>query len=424
MTRSQRRASVAMFCIASVIYFLVNIQRVSVPGQIFDALQREFGLSASAVSSLGTAFMYAYAGAQLAVGLLADKYGGMRVLVSSSFLMVAGSLLFPLAHGYWMLLAGRILAGIGCSATYVCIVKENDRLFPDRFSSILGMIVLTGYLGAALGTMPLARLSSAYGWRRCFLAAGFCGALALLAIILLWKKGKQPPVSNEALSLRPYATGFSNRYNLIQLFSFTVNYGIYFCILSVFGKKLLTDAGGLGDGMASSINALMMILPALANEASGILTTCMGNRRRPFFVFLNTCPAISSALAIAALALDMPGKGPLLAVSCVIMSLVAGFTPVTSSLSRETNPPGSTGMAIGIINFGAYIMTAISGTACGAIMDCFGGTRDASGAVAYSHGSYIAIFAVFLLISILTFRISLMMPETHGKNIASRTSDK
>ena len=38
MTRRQYRNAAAMFCLAIVMYFVVNIQRVAVPGQIFDAL--------------------------------------------------------------------------------------------------------------------------------------------------------------------------------------------------------------------------------------------------------------------------------------------------------------------------------------------------------------------------------------------------
>ena len=102
MTRRQYFHCVLMFCLAVLMYFVVNIQRIAVPGQMFDELQAELALSASAVSAMGTAFMYVYAATQLVVGVLVDRYGGMRVLTMGSILMSIGALLFPLANNYWL----------------------------------------------------------------------------------------------------------------------------------------------------------------------------------------------------------------------------------------------------------------------------------------------------------------------------------
>ena len=417
MTRGQYRNAVAMFCLAVVMYFVVNIQRVAVPGQIFDALQAELGLSASAVSSIGTAFMYVYAATQLVVGLLVDKYGGMRVLATGSVLMSIGAILFPMASNYWLLVAGRVLVGLGCGATFLSVIKEMDRLFPNKFALVTGIAILVGYSGAAIGTMPLAKASETWGWRSCMMAVGVLGAVALAAIGALWRFTTRPKVTQMPLSLTPFKIGFSNRYALIQLFSYTINYGIYFSILTVFGKKFLEDAGGLDSNTASLTSAVMMLVPAISNQVVGILTTCVGNRRRPFFRGLNLLPLVSTLIILFCLLLRFRGFGYGMMAGCILISLVGGFTPVTSSLSRETNLPEYTGMAVGIVNFGAYIMTAILGTISGIVLDCFGGTPMPNGAISYPDHAYLTIFALFALVSLGTFLVSLKMPETYGKNI-------
>ena len=417
MNRSQYRHAVAMFCLAVVMYFVVNIQRVAVPGQIFDALQSELGLSASAVSAMGTAFMYVYAATQLAVGVLVDKYGGMRVLATGSILMAIGAILFPMADNYWLLVAGRVLVGLGCGATFLSLVKEMDRLFPNRFALVMGIAIFIGYMGATIGTMPLAKASHAWGWRPCMMSVAILGTVTLIAIGALWRFTPRPKVTAVPLSLQPFKVGFSNRYTLIQLFSYTINYGIYFAILTVFGKKFLEDAGGLSSNVASMTCALMMLLPAILSQVVGILTTCVGNRRRPFFILLNLFPLVSTLLILLCMLMRFKGFGYGMLTGCIIISLLAAFTPVTSSLSRETNPPEYTGTAVGIINFGAYIMTAIGGTISGLILDWFGGTPMPNGALRYPDRAYITIFALFALVSLGTFLVSLKMPETYGKNI-------
>ena len=217
--------------------------------------------------------------------------------------------------------------------------------------------------------------------------------------------------------MKPLWEAFKIRENIIQVLAYTVNYGVYFCILTIFGKKFLMDIGGLSEDLASSTGALMLLLPAISNQLSGCLTAWCGNRRRPFFIIMNVFPLVSTIIVMACLLLNIPGRGHLLMASLAIVSLTAGFSPIASALARETNPPEYTCTAIGIINFGAYIMTAIFGTLSGLILDVFGGVKTADGFVLYPISAYITIFAIFLVISVFTFSVSLLMPETYGKNI-------
>jgi len=419
LAKSGRRFATIMFALAIVMYFIVNIQRVSIPGQLFDSLQSELSLTASKVAALGTAFMYVYAGTQLLVGLMVDKYGGMRILAGGSLLMAIGALAFPLSNSYWMLVASRVLVGIGSGATYLSLVKETDRLYPHNFAMMMGLCILIGYTGAGLGTMPLAMASKAFGWRNCLLAIAIIGLVTLIAILALWKKVSRPAIRPGKLSFRPHLEGFTNVNNLIEIFSFTVNYGIYFAILTVFGKKFLMDAGGCGEKMASFTSLLMMLVPAALNQISGLLTTYSGNRRRPFFRIMNFFPFLGCGLiTVGLLCGPFAGRSILFMASYIILCMVAGFTPITSSLARETNPAEATGTAIGIINFGAYIMVAIAGTITGLILDMFTGTQvSLDGPVVYPSSAYLTIFGLFTVVTALTFCFSLKMPETYGKNI-------
>ena len=94
-------------------YFLSNVQRVAVPGPIFDTLQSELQLSAPYITSLGAAFMYVYAVTNLIAGVLIDRYGGIRVVTAGAIVFAIGSLLFPMSHSVWVLYLSRALVGLG-----------------------------------------------------------------------------------------------------------------------------------------------------------------------------------------------------------------------------------------------------------------------------------------------------------------------
>ena len=62
------------------LYFFANLQRVAIPGSIFNELQSDLNVGAKYITALSSMFMYIYAVGQLFAGLLADRYGGERAI--------------------------------------------------------------------------------------------------------------------------------------------------------------------------------------------------------------------------------------------------------------------------------------------------------------------------------------------------------
>ena len=65
---------------AVLLYFIANLQKVVMPGAIFNELQEHFSATAGSVTGIGAIFMYTYAISQLVVGLLVDRFSGARVM--------------------------------------------------------------------------------------------------------------------------------------------------------------------------------------------------------------------------------------------------------------------------------------------------------------------------------------------------------
>jgi len=420
-SRRDRHFTVFMFVLGIVIYFVVNIQRVAVPGQIFNELQSDLQVSATQVASLGAVFMYVYAATQLLVGLLVDKYGGMRVLGLGAVLMTAGGILFPLSDSLGTLLLSRMLVGIGCGAAYLSMVKECDRLYSHNFTAVMGLVIFLGYLGGVVGTFPLAKGSAWLGWRSCLLLIALAGALPTVLIACIWKKATHPKVLEGPISFRSYMFAFRNLNNLKSLFSYAINFSLYYVILTVIGKKFLEDIGGVSPGVASFSCTVMVILSAILNQFIGILCTYTGNLRRPYFRFLNMLPLLGCAMLVAGLLLKgpEPGWGGYFIAAFLVISMTSGFSPITNAQSRETNPPSATGVAVGVTNFGAYIMVAIFGGLAGLVLDCFQSkaTVMPEGGLVYPAAAWLCLFGIFLLVSIGTLKIAWTYPETYGRNI-------
>lgn len=417
--------SKALYFLIVLLYMYICFQRGTVPGQIFNELAADFSLGAAKLAKIGTLYMLVYAFAQVPCGILIQKYGGIRVLVISSILLTIGGMAFPFSNSYATLLVSRILVGLGCSFVYPAMIDEANKVHSNNFTSVVGISCLCGFIASAMGTVPFVYAVHHFGWRASMLAPAILGLLVTLAMLAMAYKVEKFPVSSKKLSLAAYWETLTNRNDFLLITAYTVNFGIYYAVLAIFGKKFLEDACGMSAPAASLVSMLLMIAPALYNPFTGTMTARIGNKRRIFIrimglMHLSACGIILLGLVIG----HFPGRGLLFSLALVTMSLVGGMAPVIYAAAKEYSTDDALPIITGLINFSAYGMVFIFGTIAGYTMELVGGQKTADGTVIYSNMAYIAIFAIFVIISALTCKMSFMVPETYGKNILAHKNTR
>ena len=402
----------------SFLYFFANVQRVAVPGSIFDELQRSLQVSASGITNLGAAFMYVYALNQLVIGLLVDRFGGCRVITGGALLFCAGSVAFPLSDTLFMLYFSRAATGLGASAIYLSLVKEIARTFNRNFTVMLGLLILIGYAGGIMANAPFIAGVQVVGWRMMLEITAAATILAYLVFAGIKLTLKMPRIQSVPFSFAPFLELLKRRHNRnIFLFS-GCGFGLYYLIQTVIGKKFLEDFCAMGETGAAWILSLLGVISALSSFASGALSAAFGNRRR-VFVRIAGLGCLISFLALH-LATVFDFRTPWLALVFCILTVTANISPVTISLLRETNTPNVTGVSVSFLNFGNYIMVALLGTAAGLLMDLFppqicGQTQ------IYGRDSYLAVFTLLFLLSCLVCGCAFRLREPSGINCASTT---
>ncbi len=124
-------------------FFFRNVNAV-----IAKDLARDFALSPSDIGLLTSAYLLAFAVAQLPVGVLLDRYGPRRVMASLLCMAGCGALTFGLAQDFVMLTLGRAMIGLGVSAGLMGAIKGFSLWFPPSRLATLngwsGMSVLIG----------------------------------------------------------------------------------------------------------------------------------------------------------------------------------------------------------------------------------------------------------------------------------------
>ncbi len=92
-------------------FFFRNVNAV-----IAKDLARDFSLTPSDIGLLTSAYLLAFALAQLPVGVLLDRYGPRRVMASLLCVAGLGALIFGLAQDFLVLTLGRAMIGLGVFA--------------------------------------------------------------------------------------------------------------------------------------------------------------------------------------------------------------------------------------------------------------------------------------------------------------------
>ncbi|BEP59744.1 MFS transporter [Variovorax sp. V213] len=172
-----------MFLAFAFAYFFSTLVR-AITATLSPVLTAEFALESRDLGLLAGGYFLGFALTQLPMGTWLDRHGPKRVIVCFLSVAVAGCLLFSMATHFSLLLAARVLTGVGVSACLMAPLTGYRRwLTPPmqlRSNSWMLMVGSTGLVGA---TLPVQWLMPYLGWRPLFwlLAAAVLVSMALIA---------------------------------------------------------------------------------------------------------------------------------------------------------------------------------------------------------------------------------------------------
>jgi MFS family permease len=309
-------------------------------------IQQEFGLGFTALGVLANVGLLCYGLGALPAGILADRFGGERMLAiwllggaASCVLITAASHPLTLALG---LAALGLFASLHHPAGSGLLVAL--RTVPgSNVGRAFGLVGLLGNVG--LGTSPLisAAVGAAWGWRYSFLV-GFAPAVWLGAS--LWRQPRFAAAPATEDGRPPRLRWRDVSLPLLLLFALETLMGFVFQGLSTFLPTHLAQHGGIAGLSAAQVTrggilaSVAYLLGGWGHAAAGRL---MGLRRREI-VFLATIVLTSVSL----LGMGLSG-GMLLVVSSVILSFTHfGLATMSNTLIASHAPPHLGGTAFGI----------------------------------------------------------------------------
>jgi MFS transporter, ACS family, D-galactonate transporter len=154
-------------------------------------LKDDLGLTASQLGVLLSSFFWTYAFCQILSGWLVDRFNVNWVLAFGVMIWSAATLSTGLVRSFAVLLAARMLLGIGESASYPAYSKIIVTHFHASQRGRANGMISAGWAGGpALGTIVGGLLVAHVGWRMFFVVLGIASALWLLPWLKWMPKGQ------------------------------------------------------------------------------------------------------------------------------------------------------------------------------------------------------------------------------------------
>lgn len=148
-------------------------------------LKDEFGLSASQLGILLSSFFWTYASFQVVSGWLVDRFDVKWVMAVGFFLWSTATAATGIVRGFALLLAVRLVLGIGESVAVPSFSKIVARHFPEEHRGFANSVIMAGLAcGPGFGMFAGGMLMARFGWRSFFIALG----LVSLVWLFPWVK--------------------------------------------------------------------------------------------------------------------------------------------------------------------------------------------------------------------------------------------
>lgn len=400
------RAYVA-FALGCAFFGYAFVQRVA-PSVMVDDLMRDFAVGGAALGNLSAFYFYAYAGIQLPVGVLLDRFGPRRLLAVTALFCTAGSVLFAAADGIAMAAAGRALIGASVAFGYVGALTIAGHWFPPhRFALCVGLLQLVGMSGAVAGQAPMSILVDAVGWRDSLHVLAIV-ALLLAATVYLIVRDKAGTTSAKGAMFEGVGTVLKNPQTwILSLLGFALTAPMLAFAGLWAVPWLQADYGFTKEG-AGLTASLLFIAWGATSPLAGWLTDRIG-RRKPVLLGGLLLAAASMALIIHVPDLPRPALWLL-----IVLNGMGGCTMIIAyALVKELNPPKAAGAAMGIVNMCVVGSGAVMQPLIGTLLDIKWDGTMVNGARLYSPETFTFALSA-LLVTYAIGAVSLLLThETH-----------
>jgi sugar phosphate permease len=179
-------------------FFAYQFMMRIIPGLIMPELIQKFQIDATAYGFFASIYYLGYAGMQIPLALLLDRYSPKIIISLCVFLCAFGTISLLYTDNWSIALFSRFVTGASSATAFLGTSKLVSLWFPAHlYSRMIALNCTFGLIGAIYGGKPMSILISTFGWQESLLFMSLVGFAMAFSFFLLIKSPKNIEAKSE-----------------------------------------------------------------------------------------------------------------------------------------------------------------------------------------------------------------------------------
>lgn len=370
------------------------------PGLMMPQIMEQFSIDASQFGLLAAFYYYGYAGMQIPVAILLDRFGARYIVFAFAVICGLATLIFTYTDNYYLAVLSRFLIGAGSAVGFLGVSKVISEWFAKKYyARMIGFSFTFGLMGAIYGGKPINLLIEAYSWQNVAIAlAAISIIIGCAAYLFLRSPPDNHPtkIEYEPFTWKKFTTLLSSPVIWLLAISNLLLVGFLEGFADVWGVSYLMTAYDLNKSDAAGIVSFIFVGMLFGGPLLAFFAKKMGN-----YPVIAAC-GLGMGLAFFLLLLHPNYSGWVLSALFFAVGVMCCYQVIIFAAGADLVAPQLLGVTVAFLNCINMLGGSFFHTIIGKVMDLsWSGTLTQDGIREYDLESYQYALSVIPLCAII-----------------------
>jgi MFS family permease len=362
------------------------------PGLVMQDIMQKFQVDATAFGFFSSMYYFGYAGMQIPMAILLDRFGPRRVVTFFALLCSVATLSFVYTDSWPLVLVARFLIGVGSAVGFLGTSKVISLYFPqNRYAQMVGLSFTFGLMGALYGGSPTSLLVDKFGWEWVGFAIFGVGCAIAVGVLILVRDKKPTKVEASTSVLTTLKTILTSPRILVMALANLLMVGSLEGFADVWGVTYLMKSYGFDKATAASATSFIFV----GMLFGGPILATVSERLKAYYQVTAACGFLTAAIFVAMLASNGSLSYPTLCALMFCTGVLCCYQVLVFAVGSQLVSVAMMGVTIAFLNsinmFGGSFFHLVIGS----LLDWFWTGGQDEGLRVYTAANYTAaLFAI------------------------------
>lgn len=351
----------------ALLFFTYQFMLRIFPGLLMDQIMARFLIDAGDFGTFAALYYYGYAGMQIPMSILLDKYGSRLIIGSSALICGAAMLAFSYSESWTVVCWSRFIIGATSAAGLLGVSKVVSEWFSKEwYPKMMAISITIGIFGMVYGGRPMSVLIGDHGWAYIAAILAACSMLIGVLVLLVVRAPQTSLKQDDA----PSAFRLSHVKDMLK--------SPIFWIVALVNFLLVGALEGFGDiwGISYFMLAYQMTKEDAAQTVSFLFVGMMFGspllvilgRKIGYYMAIVLC-GLGMAIIFGVVLSELTFNELTLSALCFVIGVLCCYQVLVFAIGSAISTPQTLGISIAFLNCINMLGGSFFHTAIGVILD-------------------------------------------------------